>query len=89
MTKELFAEAILGKDAEEFINSELGRFLIGRADQEIEEAVNELKICYSWRTRKIKDLQNRIWRAESFQNWLGELVIRGRQAMTQLDEPEE
>ena len=89
MSQELYAEAILGKDAEEFVESELGRFIIGRAEQEIEDAVNELKKCYPWRTRKIRELQNRIWRAESVQNWLAELVVRGRQALNQLDEPED
>jgi hypothetical protein len=85
----LYAEGMLGRDAEEFIESELGRFMIGRAEQEIADAMNELKTCYPWRTRRIKELQNRIWRAESFQNWLGELVVRGHQALQQLETPED
>lgn len=89
MSKELFAEAVLGKDAEEFISSELGQFIVGRAEQEIADALDELKTCHPWRTRKIRELQNRIWRAESVQNWLAELVVRGRQALNQLDEPED
>lgn len=89
MSQQLYAEAILGKDAEEFVQSELGQFVIGRADQEIAEAMHELKNCHPWRTRKIKELQNRIWRAEQFQGWLAELITRGRQAISQLEEPED
>lgn len=86
---ELYAEAILGKDAEEFLTSDIGRFIIARADEETQEAIRQLKTCFPWRRRKITDLQNRIWRAESVQSWLGELIIRGRQAMDQLEHEED
>lgn len=86
MNNELLAEAILGKDVEDFLNSDIGKYLIGCAEQEAVEAMNELKTVSTWRKRKILDLQNRIWRAESFQKWLGELIISGRQAIQQLDE---
>lgn len=87
--QELYAEAILGKDAEDFLASDVGRFLIGRAEQEVAEAMDELKRCHPWRTRKLRELQNRIWRAESVQGWLGELIIRGRQALSQLEQHED
>ena len=84
--KELFAEAILGKDAEEFINSEIGQYLVGCAEQEIVEATEQLKRVHPWRTRRIRELQNQVWRAESVQSWLAELVVRGRQALQSLEE---
>lgn len=83
---EIYAEAMLGKDAEEFIKSEIGRFLTGCAEQEVVEAMEYLKKVHPWRTRRIKELQNQIWRAESFKSWLAELVIRGKQALQHLDE---
>lgn len=86
MTDELYAEAILGKDAEDFIKSEIGRYIIGCAEQEANDAIYQLKRVYPWRRRKIAELQNKIWRAESIQSWLAELVIRGTQAISQLDE---
>lgn len=86
MNPELVAEAILGKDAEEFLNTELGRYLIGRAEQEASEATQQLKDVWSWRSKKIQELQNKIWRAESVQSWLADLIISGRQAMETLDE---
>lgn len=86
MNKELLAEAIIGRDAEDFIQSDLGQFMIGCAEQETQEALEQLKRVLPWRSRKITELQNKIWRAESFQSWLAELVIKGKQATTQLEE---
>lgn len=86
MSDELFAEAMIGKDAEEFIRSDIGRYIIGCAEQEAQEALDQLKRVYPWRRRKITELQNKIWRAESIQSWLAELVIKGQQAIQQLDE---
>jgi hypothetical protein len=86
MDKEtLIAEAILGKDAEEFINSELGQYMVGSAEQEAHEAYEALKKVLPWRRRKIQELQNKIWLAEHFKEWLAELVTAGKQAMDALD----
>lgn len=85
MNEELYAEAMFGKDAEEFITSDIGRYLIGCAEQEAQEAADQLKRVLPWRRRKITELQNKIWRAESIQSWLAEIVIKGKQAVQQLD----
>ncbi len=82
---ELFAEAMLGRDAEEFIQSDIGQYLIGCADQEAQDAVDQLKRVLPWRRRKITELQNRVWRAEMFQSWLAEIVIKGKQATQQIE----
>lgn len=86
---ELYGEAMIGRDAEEFLKSDIGKYIIGCAEQEAQEAMDALKRCYPWRRRKIAELQNKIWRAESVQQWMGELVIRGRQALSQLDQSED
>lgn len=83
---ELYAEAILGRDAEEFAQSDIGRYVFGCAEQEAQEALSQLKNVYPWRRRKITELQNKIWRAESVQTWLSELIIKGRQAQQQLED---
>lgn len=85
-TDQLFAEAILGRDAEEFVQSDIGQYVIGCAEQEAQEAMEQLKKVYPWRKRKITELQNKIWRAESLQQWLSELIIQGTQATSQLDQ---
>lgn len=84
-TQALYAEAMLGKDAEEFIGSDLGRYMIGRAEQEEREAVELLATVWPWRRRRITELQNRIWRARQFKGWLVELYQIGKQAIDQLE----
>lgn len=86
MNKELYAEAMVGRDAEDFIQSDIGQYILGCAEQEAREAIDQLKRVYPWRRRKITELQNKIWRAESIQSWLAELVIAGKQAIQQIDE---
>lgn len=84
-THALYAEAMLGRDADEFLGSDLGRYMIGRAEQEEREAMELLVKVWPWRRRRIQQLQNRIWRAQQFKGWLTELVMIGRQAMDQLE----
>jgi hypothetical protein len=86
MSPELIAEAMIGRDAEDFVQSDIGKYILGCAEQEAIEAMDQLKRVYPWRRRKITELQNKIWRAESLQTWLAELVISGKQAIQQLDE---
>lgn len=86
MSDDLYAEAILGKDAEDFVTSQIGQYIIGCAEQEAADALNQLKTVYPWRRRKIAELQNKVWRAESMQSWLAELIIKGKQALQQLEE---
>lgn len=85
MSAELYAEAMIGRDAEDFIQSDIGRYIVGCAEQEAQEAMDQLKRVYPWRRRKITELQNKIWRAESIQSWIAELIIKGKQATQQLE----
>lgn len=88
MIELLFAEAVLGKDAEEFLGSELGRYVVGRAEQEEKEAIDALAVVSSWRRNRIRELQAQVWRARSVKHWLGELIQAGHQAQMQLVEKE-
>jgi hypothetical protein len=84
----MLAEAVLGRDAEEFLNSELGQFVLGRCEVEIKEAQYKLSRVSSWRRRRIQELQNEIWRAESLKGWFAELIQNGRAAEAALSERE-
>jgi hypothetical protein len=79
------AEAVIGKDGEDFVRSELGKVLLGRAKLEKEEALYELSKVLPWRRRKIQELQNKVWRADTFEAWLYELITDGRAAEVRLD----
>jgi hypothetical protein len=85
----LLAEAMLGKDAEEFLTSDIGRYLLGRCEHEIEEAQDLLSTVAPWRRNRIKQLQNEIWRAKSVRVWLAELVSNGQRAEQLLDSQED
>jgi len=80
------AEAILGRDAEDFLRSEIGRYVIGRCEQERSEALSALATVSPWRRNRIRQLQSQVWRAESVKGWLVELVTAGRQAEAVLAE---
>lgn len=79
------AEAALGRDSEDFLRSDLGKFIVGRCDAEIAEAQEALATVSPWRRNRIRQLQNDIYRAKSLKGWLVELVLAGRQAEAQLD----
>lgn len=81
----LVAEGMLGQDAVEFSKSDLGRYLIGRANIEISESTDMLKKTWAWRKRRIQQLQNEIWRAEHFKIWLLQAISSGRTALSELD----
>ena len=80
------AEAILGRDAQEFLASEIGRYLLGRAQMDEREALEALVSVKWWRRRRIIELQSRIYRARSVRNWLAEIITDGRQAESVLEE---
>lgn len=89
MRELLMAEAILGKDAEEFLKSDIGRYMMGRCEQEIDEAQDLLSRVSPWRRRRITELQNQIYRAKSLKSWLVELVNNGNAAEAVLTEENE
>lgn len=77
--------AVFGRQVEDFLGSEIGKYLVSRAEQEAATAAEQLKSVHPWRTRRIRELQNAIWIAERFQLWLGHAVADGRQALAVLE----
>jgi len=81
VSTELEAEALLGDDAKRFLEGDLGRVLKGIAEQEVKKAILEFEEVDLTDEKKVRDLQNRIWRASRFTGWLEELVERGEEAL--------
>lgn len=81
----LLAQGAIGGDADEWLKSELGRTVLGLARIESKVAMEELKVVDPNDANKIRDIQNRIWRADRFEGWMVELIMRGRQALAQYD----
>jgi len=84
----LGAEAILGDEADKFMRSDLGKIVLGLAAQEAELAMDKLKTVDPANYKLIQGLQNEIWRAESIERWLRELIIEGDQALKIIEHDE-
>lgn len=87
-SRTFFAEATLGRDAKEFFNSDIGRYMVGCAQHEYAEASAELKNVPWYRPFKLSELQNKMWRAENFMVWLRDLIIKGTAAELALQDRE-
>lgn len=83
--KLLKARIELGEDVEAFVRSKLGEAIIAIAEGQANSAYNELARIAPWRKRRIMQLQTQIWRAESFQQWLAEIITEGRNSLELLE----
>ena len=81
--------AILGRMAEEFVASDIGKYLLARAEHEAAEANAALKRVSPWRWRRISQLQAQIWRAESVQGWLTDAITDGQAALKTIEHGED
>lgn len=85
----LIAEAEIGEEARRFLESDIGRLIVGRAQQDIDSAVYELKNANPRDPDKITELQNQIWRGESIISWIAEAIEAGNEALKQYEESSE
>ena len=81
----LLMQGALGADAQDFLDSPLGRLVLTHAREEAREALSSLRTVHPWRRRRITELQNRVWRAESFEGWLRGAIAVGKQALAEYD----
>ena len=82
----LVRTATFGRQVEDFLETDIGKYLVGRAEQEARTAMDRLKAISPWRRARIRDLQAQVWRAENFQQWLGNAIVEGRHALQMLQE---
>lgn len=78
---ELIATAEIGDEARKFIESDLGKMLLGMAQQEIDAAREGLQDIDPSDTKAITALQNKAKTAGNFKTWLTELITNGEQAL--------
>jgi len=77
-------EVNFGLEVEGFLNGTLGRYLISRAEENVEEAVEGLKRADPEDSRAIRALQHQIHVAENVQYWLAEAIQAGLNAQAEL-----
>lgn len=85
----LMETAVFGRRVEEFMASDLGRYLVLKAESQEQQATEELKKLSPWTPmarRAMQKIQNDIRVAEWFQQWLGEAVMDGLQATNILED---
>lgn len=82
------AEVDLGLAVEQFLRSAVGKYLVGRAKHELDDAVERLKLINPYQPRAIQEIQNEIWRADTFEKWLTDAILHGRNAEEQLTSSE-
>ena len=84
MKAEWQAEAIIGDEAKRFKESDLGRTVLGMAEQEKQAAYEELALVNPSEPEAVRQLQNVVWRVDSFKGWLNELITKGENAIVLL-----
>ena len=75
-----------GFEVEAFLNTDIGKFLITRAEGEVETAVEELKRVEPDDTTAVRNIHTRIKVAESVLYWLAEAISAGNLAQQELHE---
>jgi hypothetical protein len=78
------AEVRLGMQAEDFVRSPIGRYLLGRAQIEVDDATTKLKRVSPADTEAVRALQNRVLLMESFGGWIQDAIANGNNAEAQL-----
>ena len=83
---ENMAIANFGDEVDQFLKSQVGMYLLGRAERDAAEAMLLLKDCdpNDWKT--VQKLQNSIKLAENVEDWLKEAVAAGLDALQILEE---
>lgn len=80
------AEITLGLDAESFLRSKLGVYLMEYAAQSAMSAMDLLKKVDPNDAVRIRALQNEVFRAESFPHWIDMAITAGQRAEQELQE---
>lgn len=86
---ELIATAELGEEARKFLESDLGKCLIGMARQEVQAAREKLGDIDPGDMKGIEALQNHVKVGIWFEDWLNELLSRGENALSVFKQSQE
>lgn len=82
----LFRRAAFGRIVDDFMSSDIGRYLVARAKDEADTKTMALKNIDASDANMIRKLQAEIWRAETIEKWLVDAVGDGAQAENLLED---
>lgn len=77
--------AVFGERVQEFLRSEIGAFLLRKAEADLANQIDELKRANVGNSNHIIRLQVRIELLEKFEGWLGDAVQEGLTAIAIID----
>lgn len=83
----LLSEVELGLEIEKFLRGPIGIYLLERSKDQADEAMAKLKVVKPENTEQIREIQTEIWRCDSFEQWLRDAILNGRNAEEQLTIP--
>jgi hypothetical protein len=84
----LVAEARLGVEAETFLSSDLGQYLLGRAELEEQEALRRLSQVDPHDWKAVQAAQQKLSMARLVPGWIRDAIQNGRVAYLQLETEE-
>ena len=84
----LFAEAKLGIAVEEWLASDVGKYMKGRAEGELEEIKRKLIELPEWQSSTAKQLQDRAKMLQTMMSWLAQAIDNGHASEMALQEAE-
>lgn len=85
----LVRAAVFGEKVQEFLRSDIGDFLLKRAETELTAAINSLKSVDPMQMTTVIILQERIRQLERFETWLGDAVQEGLTAISVIEGEED
>ena len=77
----MIAEAFIGEEARKFIESDLGKVVLGIAEQQVLDAVSALEDVDPSDVKQIMVLQSKAKAGRQFKGWLIELINAGENAL--------
>ena len=80
--QELIAKAELGEEGRKFLQSDLGRYMLGLAQQDRQAALEDLSMAVPTDTGKIMSLQVKARMGGEFEAWLMGLIADGENALS-------
>jgi hypothetical protein len=90
--EELIRSAMLGKQIEAFLSSDVGKYLQARTSRVYNAAIEDFKRVDPSDLNKVRQIQADLWKAEAFMGWLSQGVQEGLTSLKILqgieDDPE-
>jgi len=75
-------------DAEAFLSTDIGKFILGRAELEEAEALRELAEVDPFNSAAVMTAQNKLQLARKVPGWIHDAIRNGRVALMQLEDEE-